>query len=355
MYAGDYFEPLSSACAVLSKLFLRTIENAEKCFNHLKNVMVDNQNASTNLGEIVTSQASDVKQQSQGIVFCKHDDTNDDQDNFIYEDNEANEEYDSDSVNQTSANESSMNDETENLKKKSVYLTLTDGTKHLMPYLIKKRLMETAIVNKRKKFSVRRTYVCIKCPYKDRNFSIFSKHLIGHVQQSDSSKCRYCDFYEISRTKLVNHEKLHPECDTHQMFDSSQRKSKSMIKQRKKEKASSNSSIQKIVLEDSDGSRYETTYSLVKSTCGTSKYNLYNKNSVRRLYVCTQCPFNGRVFSLFKEHLLKHKYRGDAFQCRQCSFCETSRVKIMHHEKLHLNKAIQELNASSGPVTRNSK
>jgi hypothetical protein len=154
---------------------------------------------------------------------------------------------------------------------------------------------------------------------------------------------------------LGNHEKLHPEYD-HTLSANSVAPSVDAAKKKKKEHATplddpTVARNQYIILEDENGESYETSYTSYKDY-NTSKYNLF-KNTAKRVYVCQQCPFTNTIFSLFKEHLLKHKFKKDHLQCKHCPFYETSKTKITHHESLHYNKATHDF--SAGPMTRKSK
>ena len=105
-------------------------------------------------------------------------------------------------LNQASHN-SSLQENGDSLRTKSIYLTSHDGVKFLTNYVIKKELVDTGVKNKRNTtLACRRQYLCMSCPYKEKSYSLFTSHLIGHRERKGVSKCRYCDFYEPSRTKL---------------------------------------------------------------------------------------------------------------------------------------------------------
>ena len=168
------------------------------------------------------SESEDFIEQVNGNDDDDDDDGDEEEDNNNYDmsdvnnnnnNNTNNNDSDENGFNQTSTN-SSLQENAESMKTKSIYLTSHDGAKVLSTYLIKKELIDTGIKNKRNStLACRRQYLCIQCPYKEKSFTNFSAHLTGHIERNGVSKCRYCSFYETSRTKLANHEKLHPEHD----------------------------------------------------------------------------------------------------------------------------------------------
>ena len=69
--------------------------------------------------------------------------------------------------------------------------------------------LTNSITNKLKKESFRRMYFCRMCPYNHAGLTYLTSHLLKHRYQPNTLKCRYCDFYETSKIKMENHEKLH--------------------------------------------------------------------------------------------------------------------------------------------------
>ena len=261
----------------------------------------------------LVDKAAAAKNANGDSVKCKKHENDDDEDvmnTYDMNDNESSDEnandYDSKSQNQTSTNSSLQENSENNMRTKSIYLTSHDGAKVLATYLIKKELIDTGVKNKRNStLACRRQYLCMQCPYKEKSFTNFSTHLIGHIERVGVAKCRYCPYWESSRTKLGNHEKLHPEYD-HTLSASSVVPSIDVAKKKKGHATPLDDPTvarnQYIILEDENGESYETSYTSYKDY-NTSKYNLF-KNTAKRVYVCQQCPFKSSIFSLFKEHLL---------------------------------------------------
>ena len=123
------------------------------------------------------------------------------------------------------------------------------------------------------------------------------------------------------------------------------------LKLEKRRQEEAVNSVQTVTLEDQNGESFEASYTTYKDY-NTSKYNEF-KNSAKRIYLCQLCPFNSHIFGIFKEHLLKHKFKKDSFECKHCPFYESTKTKIVHHENLHLSKAIHDFN--DGLSTRNVK
>ena len=210
IYDINFIDSLSDACALLSRVFLKSVNNAERFFSHLK----------VNLPESAQSQP----QESYSNAHNHYDNGMEEEEELegqsgamhsvcARNSNYSESERDYTDPNSDDANESKSSHEDKAGSAKAIYLTSHDGVQFLASYLIQKELVDTGVQNKRTNstLATRRQYLCAKCPYKERNFSLFTAHLMGHATRIGAAKCRYCDFYEVSRTKLYNHEKLHPE------------------------------------------------------------------------------------------------------------------------------------------------